>query len=139
MWSARPGDRYRTDFFGTTGKRRIQRFCGPHKFHRRQVDSGSATIARDPQTRSSCHEYVLSEQGGSAPKLQPRALRSSWAALPKFEDGLSRVCDDASVINDACNGDNGLPILAGFEEGAGDVVARQTVPSPSRELERPTW
>jgi hypothetical protein len=33
-------------------------------------------------------------------------------------NGLSRVRDDAPVIDDACSGDGGLPTMAGFEEGS---------------------
>src|SRR5262249_39273368 len=64
------------------------------------------------------HVYVLSEQRGSALKLATQGTAEQLGRFAEIEDGLSRVRDDAPVINDACNGDNGLPNLAGFEEGS---------------------
>jgi len=64
------------------------------------------------------HVYVLSEQRGSAPKLATQGTAEQLGRFAEIEDGLSRVRDDAPVINDACNGDKGLPNLAGFEEGS---------------------
>jgi len=64
------------------------------------------------------HVYVLSEQAASAPKLATQGTAEQLGGFAEIEDGLSRVRDDAPVINDACNGDKGLPNLAGFEEGS---------------------
>lgn len=64
------------------------------------------------------HVYVIS--GEPAPPLA-RAAKSGGATLGSFleiHDGLSRVRDDAPVIDDACTGGQGLPNLAGFEEGS---------------------
>lgn len=64
------------------------------------------------------HVYVLSEQAASVPKLATQGTAEQLGGFAEIEDGLSRVRDDAPVINDACNGDKGLPNLAGFEEGS---------------------
>ena len=64
------------------------------------------------------HVYVLSEQAASVPKLATQGTTEQLGGFAETEDGLSRVRDDAPVINDACNGDKGLPNLAGFEEGS---------------------
>jgi len=64
------------------------------------------------------HVYVLSEQAASAPKLAIQGTAEQLGGFAEIENGLSRVRDDAPVINDACNGDEGLPNLAGFEEGS---------------------
>jgi hypothetical protein len=64
------------------------------------------------------HVYVLSEQSGFAPKLATQGTAEQLGGFAEIEDGLSRVRDDAPVINDACNGDKGLPNLSGFEEGS---------------------
>lgn len=64
------------------------------------------------------HVYVLSEQAASVPKLATQGTAEQLGGFAEIEDGLSRVRDDAPVINDTCNGDKGLPNLAGFEEGS---------------------
>ena len=58
------------------------------------------------------HVYVLSEQAASVPKLATQGTAEQLGGFAEIEDGLSRVRDDAPVINDACNGDKGLPNLA---------------------------
>jgi hypothetical protein len=62
------------------------------------------------------HVYVFTREA--------RAAGSTTTSTPGLGDflevanGLSRVRDDAPVIDDACRGDGGLPTLAGFEEGS---------------------
>ncbi|SPF50601.1 conserved exported hypothetical protein [Candidatus Sulfopaludibacter sp. SbA4] len=63
------------------------------------------------------HVYAMAGEGRSV-------AGTTTANAPKLgdflevENGLSRVRNDAPVINDACAGDGGLPNLAGFEEGS---------------------
>jgi hypothetical protein len=63
------------------------------------------------------HVYVVTTEiraaAGSASTSTP-----TLADFMEVANGLSRVRDDAPVINDACRGDGGLPTMAGFEEGS---------------------
>jgi hypothetical protein len=63
------------------------------------------------------HVYVVTPEARAA-------AGSTTTSAPGLRDflevanGLSRVRDDAPVIDDGCLGDGGLPTLAGFEEGS---------------------
>lgn len=64
------------------------------------------------------HVLVLTESGGPP---RERAAKNNTGVLGRFaevENGLSRVRDDAPVVNDACTGGQDLPTMAGFEEGS---------------------
>ena len=64
------------------------------------------------------HVYVVAAEG------RPPAGSSTMVNAPKLGDflevanGLSKVRDDAPVVDDACQEDSGLPTMAGFEEGS---------------------
>ncbi|HEY2019001.1 MAG TPA: hypothetical protein VGH38_36095 [Bryobacteraceae bacterium] len=64
------------------------------------------------------HVYVMAEEGRT---LGGPATAPNVPKLSDFLDvanGLSRVRNDAPVIDDACREDGGLPNLDGFEEGS---------------------
>ncbi len=62
------------------------------------------------------HFSVLADEG-SAAVLAVDSL-SAGRSYFDVQDGLSRVRDDAPVVNDACAGDGGIANLSGFEEGS---------------------
>jgi hypothetical protein len=68
------------------------------------------------------HVYVVSNEAAPTPGTAALSVPTKSAAgLGGFMDvagGLSRVRDDAPVINDACTGSQDLPSMAGFEEGS---------------------
>ena len=67
------------------------------------------------------HVYVVSQEAGDAKQTAKPPADERAPALGGFadvEDGLTRVRDDAPVINDACAANANLPNLSGFEEGS---------------------
>jgi hypothetical protein len=63
------------------------------------------------------HVYVVAKEpraaAGSATRSAP-----TLADFMEVANGLSKVRDDAPVIDDACRADGGLPTMTGFEEGS---------------------
>src|ERR1051326_4890301 len=64
------------------------------------------------------HVYVTSEDGGPPPGPTTTGNAAKLAGFAEITNGLSRVRDDAPVIDNACADNSGLPNLAGFEEGS---------------------
>jgi hypothetical protein len=63
------------------------------------------------------HVYVVTSEARAA----AGSIGRSTPTLTDFMEvanGLSKVRDDAPVIDDACRGGGGLPTMAGFEEGS---------------------
>jgi len=67
------------------------------------------------------HVYVVL-QGADDAKQETKppaaAKQSPFGGFETIEDGLTRVRDDAPVIDDACAANANLPSLSGFEEGS---------------------
>jgi len=65
------------------------------------------------------HVYVIEE---GTPSAEPETKRPPTAGklggFADIQEGLSRVRDDAPVVDDACTGGAVLPNLVGFEEGS---------------------
>jgi hypothetical protein len=67
------------------------------------------------------HVYVVSSGADNAEQetKSPAASRApSLGGFADIEDGLTRVREDAPVIDDACAANANLPNLSGFEEGS---------------------
>ncbi|HXA67647.1 MAG TPA: hypothetical protein VNV82_20985 [Bryobacteraceae bacterium] len=67
------------------------------------------------------HVFVVADSANDAKQeLKPPAAERAPAlgGFADIEDGLTRVRDDAPVINDACAANANLPNLSGFEEGS---------------------
>jgi hypothetical protein len=67
------------------------------------------------------HVFVVSQGAGDAKQeaKPPAATRApALGGFADIEDGLTRVRDDAPVVNDACAANANLPNLSGFEEGS---------------------
>ena len=62
------------------------------------------------------HVYLITEE--PLPKRSTPDKGGPFGGFAVIRDGLTRVRDDAPVIDDACTASDGLPNLAGFEEGS---------------------
>ena len=64
------------------------------------------------------HVLLMSEERAPLSALSAIPAGPKLSSFLEIHDGLSRVRDDAPVINDACASGQGLPTMAGFEEGS---------------------
>ena len=93
-------------------------FTVPTNFTEGRWIRAAQVLPGDRKLVHHAHVYVLSSERVPAPEVATKSTAGMLAGFAEVQDGLSRVRDDAPVINDACAGNQGLPNLAGFEEGS---------------------
>jgi hypothetical protein len=105
------------DFRVPAGKDLYQNFIVPTNFAEGKWIRAAQVMPGNRKLVHHVHVYVLAEETGP-PKGSSPSQTGKLAGFAEFEDGLSRVRQDAPVIDDACTDDKSLPNLAGFEEGS---------------------
>ncbi|MBZ5609942.1 MAG: cytochrome c [Acidobacteriia bacterium] len=110
------------DFRVPAGKDLYKDFVVPTAFTEGKWIRAAQVLPGNRRLVHHVHVYVVA-QGTDADSQQEAKLAvanrvPSLAGFAEIEDGLTRVREDAPVINDACAANANLPNLSGFEEGS---------------------
>jgi hypothetical protein len=106
------------DFRVPPGKDLYQDFVVPTHFSEGKWIRAAQVLPGNRKLVHHVHVFVISDGGAPPPEPGTNENAAKLAGFAVVQDGLSRVRDDAPVINDACAVNDGLPNLAGFEEGS---------------------
>jgi hypothetical protein len=109
------------DFQVPAGKDLYKDFVVPTNFTEGQWIRAAQVLPGNRRLVHHVHVYVVSQGADDAkqPTKPPAAERApALGGFADIEDGLTRVRDDAPVIDDACAANANLPNLSGFEEGS---------------------
>jgi mono/diheme cytochrome c family protein len=109
------------DFLVPAGQDRYQDFVVSTNFTEGKWIRAAQVLPGNRKLVHHVHVYVVSNDAVPAPGPATSPATRGAAGLGGFmeiEGGLSRVRDDAPVIDNACTGSQDLPSMAGFEEGS---------------------
>jgi hypothetical protein len=105
------------DFPVPAGKDIYKYFIVPTNFTEGKWIRAAQLLPGNRKLVHHAHLSIISEESATLTDATT-AQAKKLAGFAEIEDGLTRVRMDAPVINDACDGNGGLPNLAGFEEGS---------------------
>lgn len=110
------------DFRVPAGKDLYQDFVVPTNFTTGRWIRAAQVLPGNRRLVHHVHVYVIAQNPDSDASQSARLAVAdrvpSLAGFADVEDGLTRVRDDAPVIDDACVAHTDLPNLSGFEEGS---------------------
>src|SRR5450432_4884188 len=105
------------DFLVPAGQDRYQDFVVSTNFTEGKWIRAAQVLPGNRKLVHHVHVYVVSNDSVPAPGPATKGA-AGLGGFMDIEGGLSRVRDDAPVIDNACTGSQDLPNMAGFEEGS---------------------
>ncbi|HTS67250.1 MAG TPA: hypothetical protein VMH28_34735 [Candidatus Acidoferrales bacterium] len=106
------------DFLVPAGKDLYKYFVVPTNFTEGKWIRAAQVLPGNRKLVHHAHVYVMAEAVASPSDPPANRTAGKLGGFAVIENGLSRVRQDAPVIDDACADDKSLPNLTGFEEGS---------------------
>ena len=109
------------DFRVPAGEDRYQDFVVPTNFTEGKWIRAAQVLPGNRRLVHHVHVFVVTpsaEEAKHETKTPADGRAPALGGFAEIEGGLTRVRDDAPVINDACAANANLPNLSGFEEGS---------------------